>query len=209
MAKDSISLRQEPKAGRSLSRPADWLVPLGCARQGRDSCAPSFFVNLTPSPGEDWHPCCTKLRQGMWMGKPNDYRVCIPWCKLRVPTELDSVGLCVYHFTWSVEEACGEMHRQVALRTATAQRRAEMATYVSECALLLARVTSNLCLSDDLKRRILCTFLSLMNLRGTLERAPSGHAPEIRVPAPGLFPTPAVVPGWHNSESNANIRSQV
>jgi len=52
---------------------------------------------------------------------------------------------------------------QIALRTATAQRRAEMATYVSECALLLARVTSNLCLSDDLKRRILCTFLSLMN----------------------------------------------
>jgi hypothetical protein len=101
------------------------------------------------------------------------------------------------------------MHRQVALRKATVERRAEMATYVSECALLLARVTSNLCLSDDLKRRILCTFLSLMNLRGTLEHAPSGHAPEIRVPAPGLFPTPAVVPGWHNSESNANIRSQV
>jgi len=143
------------------------------------------------------------------MGKPSEYRACIPRCKLLVPAELDSVGLCVYHFTWSVEEACAEMHRQVALRKATAERRAEMATYISECALLLARVTSNLCLSDDLKRRILCTLLSLMNLRENLERAPSGYASEIRVPATGLFPTPAVVSDWLNSESNASLRSQV
>jgi hypothetical protein len=101
------------------------------------------------------------------------------------------------------------MHRQVALRKATVERRAEMATYISECALLLARVTSNMCLSDDLKRRILCTFVALMNLRENLERVPSGHAPEIRVPASGLFPTPAVVPDWLNAESNASVRSQV
>jgi len=128
------------------------------------------------------------------MYTPSEHRACIPRCELPVPTELDSVGLCVHHFTWSVEEACAEMHRQVALRKATVERRAEMAIYVRECALLLARVTSNLCLSDDLKRRILCTFLSLMNLRENLERAPGGHAPELRVFAPGLFPTPAVSP---------------
>ncbi|MGB4784334.1 MAG: hypothetical protein WAQ77_06445, partial [Candidatus Acidiferrum sp.] len=110
------------------------------------------------------------------MAKPGEYRACIPRCNLLVPAELDSVGLCVYHFTWSVEEACAEMHRQVALRKATVERRAEMATYIRECALLLARVTSNLCLSDDLKRRIICTFLSLMNLRENLERVPSGYA---------------------------------
>ena len=143
------------------------------------------------------------------MDKPSEHRACIPRCKLLVPAELDSVGLCVYHFTWSVEEACAEMHRQVALRKATVERRAEMATYISECALLLARVTSNLCLSDDLKRRILCTFLSLMNLRENLERALSGHASEIPVLAPGLFPTPAVVPDWLKLESNASVRSQV
>ncbi len=119
------------------------------------------------------------------------------------------MGLCVYHFTWSVEEACAEMHRQVALRKATVERRLEMATYIRECALLLARVTSSLCLSDDLKRRILCTFLSLMNLKENIERAPSGHAPELQVPAPELFPTPAVVTDWLTSESNANLRSQV
>lgn len=142
------------------------------------------------------------------MGNSGEHRVCIPRCKLPVPAELDSVGLCVYHFTWSVEEACAEMHRQVALRKATVERRREMAIYVSESALLLARISSNLCLSDDLKRRILCTFLSLMNLRENLERAPGGHAPEIRVLEAGLFPISAVVPDWLNSESNASIRSQ-
>jgi hypothetical protein len=101
------------------------------------------------------------------------------------------------------------MHRQVALRKATVERRVEMATYVRECALLLACLTSNLCLSDDLKRRILCTFLSLMNLKENLERAPTGHAPETQVPGPPLFPTPAVVTDWLNSESNAHLRSQV
>ncbi len=178
--------------------------------KGKVSSELNFFVShLTPSPNEDWHPCCTKIGQGVWMSKPGEHRACIPRCKLSVPTELDSVGLCVHHFTWSVEEACAEMHRQVALRKATVERRAEMATYVSECALLLARVTSNLCLSNDLKRRILCTFLSLMNLRENLERAPSGHAPEIHVLAPGLFPAPALVPDWLSSESNAGVRSQV
>jgi hypothetical protein len=143
------------------------------------------------------------------MSKPSEHRACIPRCKLSVPAELDSVGLCVHHFTWSVEEACAEMHRQVALRKATVERRAEMATYVGECSLLLARVTSNLCLSDDLKRRILCTFLSLMNLRENLERAPSAQAPEERVIPPGLFSTSVVVPDWVKSELNASVRSQV
>ena len=143
------------------------------------------------------------------MGEPGGHRACIPRCKLPVPVELDSVGLCVHHFTWSVEEACAEMHRQVALRTATMDRRAEIATYVSQSALLLARVTSNLCLSDDLKRRILCTFLSLMNLRENLERAPNGCGLEIRLPSPGLFPAPSAAPGWLNPESNASLLSHV
>jgi hypothetical protein len=145
----------------------------------------------------------------MRMSKPSGHRACIPRCKLPVPAELDSVGLCVHHFTLSVEEACAEMHRQVALRTATVERCIEIASYVSECALLLARVTSNLCLSDDQKRRILCTFLSLMNLRENLERAPSGDGLDTRLPSTGLFPPTAVVPGWLNLESYARLRSQV
>src|SRR5207244_6748261 len=123
------------------------------------------------------HPYCINMGQGVWMSRPSEHRACIPRCKFSVPTELDSVGLCINHFTWSVEEACAEMHRQVALRKATVERRAEMATYVGECALLLARVGSNLCLSDDLKRRILCTFLSLMNLRENLSVPQAATSP--------------------------------
>jgi hypothetical protein len=115
------------------------------------------------------------------------------------------VGLCVYHFTWSVEEACAEMHRQVALRKATAERREEIATYVSQSSFLLARITSNLCLSDDLKRRILCTFLSLMNLKENLERTPLGNAFERGMPEPQLFPAPAVGTDWLKPESRASL----
>jgi hypothetical protein len=139
------------------------------------------------------------------MGKTDEHRACIPRCKVSVPTELDSVGLCVYHFTWSVEEACAEMHRQVALRKATAERRTEIATYVSQCSLLLARVTSNLCLSDGLKRRILCTFLSLMNLKENLERTPIGNALDRGIGAPDLFPAPAVATDWLKPQSSASL----
>ena len=135
----------------------------------------------------------------------NGHRACIPRCKVSVPTELDSVGLCVYHFTWSVEEACAEMHRQVALRKATADRREEIATYVSQSSFLLARITSNLCLSDDLKRRILCTFLSLMNLKENLERTPLGSAFDRGIAAPELIPTSAVRTDWLKPESRASL----
>jgi hypothetical protein len=139
------------------------------------------------------------------MGKADEHSACIPRCKVSVPTELDSVGLCVYHFTWSVEEACAEMHRQVALRKATVERRAEIAAYVSQSSFLLARVTSNLCLSDDLKRRILCTFLSLMNLKENLERTPLGNALDRGIAPPELFPTPTVATDWLKTESRASL----
>jgi hypothetical protein len=143
------------------------------------------------------------------MSGTSQHRACIARCRLSVPAELDSVGLCVYHFTLSVEEACAEMHRQVALRKATPERCAEMATYMGGCALLLARLTSNLCLSDALKKRILCTFQSLMNLRDNLERAPGGPVPEVRIQASALSPTFAWVPDWLKSESEAGVGSQV
>ena len=56
---------------------------------------------------------------------------------------------------------------------------------MGECALLLARVVSSLCLSDDLRRRMLSTFLSLMNLRENRERAASCGVPEIQ-PSEGV-----------------------
>jgi hypothetical protein len=102
---------------------------------------------------------------------------CVHGCTAPVPPQLTAERLCVLHFTLSVERTCAEMHRQIVLGGATPERRAGAAVYIDESALLLARLTSNLCLSDELKRRILSTFLSLMNLRENLERAAASREP--------------------------------
>jgi hypothetical protein len=141
------------------------------------------------------------------MSKPRGHQVCSHRCDLPVPVELDTSGLCVYHFTSSVEKTCSETHRQIALRGATPERQAEVGKYIGECSLLLARVSSNLCLSDELKRRILCTFLSLMNLRENLERTASTRAPERPIQGSSSASGGALVPDWANSELNAGLHS--
>lgn len=88
------------------------------------------------------------------MSEPIRKRSCVPHCTASVPQELDSTGLCVSHFTFNVERACAEMHRQIAMRGMPPDRQAEIAVYLAECALLLARVASSLSLSDVLKRRV-------------------------------------------------------
>jgi hypothetical protein len=107
------------------------------------------------------------------MKAPDQSQRCILGCTAPVPPQLVAERLCVLHFTFSVERTCAEWHRQIALGGATDERRVEAAAFVDQSALLLARLTSNLCLSDALKSRILSTFLSLMNLRENLERAES------------------------------------
>jgi len=111
------------------------------------------------------------------MDKSRKLCVRIPACGVAVPAELGSVGLCVSHFTMSVEKACAEMHREIALCELTAERGAEVAGYIGECALLLARLISSRCLSDELKKRILCSFVPLMNLRENLDRSSNGQTP--------------------------------
>lgn len=117
------------------------------------------------------------------------------------------MGLCVYHFTSSVEQTCSEIHRQIALRGATAERQAEVGMYIDECSLLLARVTGNLCLSYELKRRILCTFLSLMNLRENLERAASSRVPERPIQGSSSASGGPLVQDGVNPELNAGLHS--
>lgn len=51
------------------------------------------------------------------------------------------------------------------------ERQAAVAGYICESAQLLAKVSSNLRLTDEMKRRILSSFLCLMNLREKLDRA--------------------------------------
>jgi hypothetical protein len=95
---------------------------------------------------------------------------CACRCETPVPPELESVGRCVTHFISSVEQTCAQMHREIVLRGIDVERQATVASYICESAQLLARVSSNLRLTDELKRRILCSFLCLMNLREKLER---------------------------------------
>jgi hypothetical protein len=111
------------------------------------------------------------------MGAPCNHQGPISRCKIVVPSELDATGLCVLHFTLKIEQQCAELHRQIALRGATPERQAAVAMYIDECAGRLARVASNLCLSDDLKRRMLSTFLSLMNLRDKIAHPASYPEP--------------------------------
>src|SRR5882762_978801 len=96
----------------------------------------------------------------------------ISGCKNDVPPALAEQRLCVLHFTLSLETSCSEMRRETALGNAPQDRQREIMKFITENGESLARVaTSGLHLTDDLKARILSTFLTLMNLRENLDRA--------------------------------------
>src|SRR5499427_1617031 len=96
----------------------------------------------------------------------------IAGCKGHTPPALAEQQLCVLHFTLSLEASCSEMRRETALGNAPHDRQREIMRFITENGERLARVaTSGLHLTDDLKARILSTFLTLMNLRENLDRA--------------------------------------
>lgn len=93
-------------------------------------------------------------------------------CKSQAPAPLEAEKLCVLHFTLNVEQACAQMRRETALGKAPHSRQVEIIQYLAEHGEMLARVaTSGLHLPDEMKARILNTFLTLMNLRENLDRA--------------------------------------
>jgi len=95
-----------------------------------------------------------------------------PGCKATVPVELKAERLCALHFTLSVEQTCAEMRRETAVAAATAERRADIARYIASSGEKLAHLaTGSEVLPDEMKGRILSTFLTLMNLRENLDRA--------------------------------------
>jgi hypothetical protein len=100
-------------------------------------------------------------------------RTCsVAGCQAPVPDELEEARLCVLHFTLRLEDACTELRRETSSGAPDVHRRAEIASYVSQHGEKLARVaTSGLLLSDAMKARILSTFLTLMNLRESVNRA--------------------------------------
>lgn len=89
-----------------------------------------------------------------------------------VPAPLESERLCVLHFTLAVEQSCADMRWETVLGGAPHDRQVEIVRYIAERVELLARTaTGGLHLPDELKARILNTFLTLMNLRENLDRA--------------------------------------
>jgi len=95
-----------------------------------------------------------------------------PGCLHDYPPSLADQCLCVLHFTLSIESACAAMRRETALGNTGHDRQKEILRFIIENGERLARVaTSGLHLTDDLKARILSTFLTLMNLRENLDRA--------------------------------------
>ena len=97
---------------------------------------------------------------------------CFPGCGTVVPAELEVEGVCVPHFLSAAETACAEMRRETATGGSNAARRAEVESYVAAAAVKLALVgTGSARLSDEIKKRVLTTFLTLMILRENLDRA--------------------------------------
>jgi hypothetical protein len=95
-----------------------------------------------------------------------------PGCKNDAPPALAEQQVCVLHFTLSLEAGCAAMRRETALGNTPHERQREIMTFITENGGILARVaTSGMPLTDDLKARILSTFLTLMNLRENIDRA--------------------------------------
>ena len=93
-------------------------------------------------------------------------------CKGQVPQALESAHLCILHFTLQIEKACAEMRRETVYGKTPHPRQVEIMDYIAEHGEMLARAsTSGLHLPDEIKARILNTFLTLINLRENLDRA--------------------------------------
>ena len=94
------------------------------------------------------------------------------WCQLPVPQELETEVLCVQHFLTTVEHDCSELRREIAMGKTTPARQVEIAEWVKATANKLTVVAyGRLRLSDEYKKRVLTTFLTLMNLHESLDRS--------------------------------------
>lgn len=115
----------------------------------------------------------------LWGGAPQLIKTCrMTGCKMPVPSQIESEEHCLLHFTLKLEQKCAELRRETVSGNSTAERSAEIIHFISDQGELLARVsTSGMHMADELKARVLSTFLTLMNLRESLDRA------ALRVPA--------------------------
>ncbi len=89
-----------------------------------------------------------------------------------VPRALEPPQLCLLHFTLTVEKSCAEIRRETVYGKTPHARQVEIIDYISQHGEMLTRAaTSGVVLADEMKARILNTFLTLINLRENLDRA--------------------------------------
>jgi hypothetical protein len=106
------------------------------------------------------------------------HQCCTPGCGTSVPAELENEGFCVPHFLSSAEKACADIRREAAAGESSSTRLAEFESYVAASAMKLALVcTGSVRLSDEIKKRVLTTFLTLMILRENLDRPANPFLP--------------------------------
>jgi hypothetical protein len=117
---------------------------------------------------------------------PLEHRRC--WCQIPVPSEIGHQNLCMNHFLIEVERDCADLRREIAQGKTLVERQSEISSYVKSTAMKLTDVaTSRLRLSDELKKRILTTLLTLMNLHESLDRSANRTTP-VREMRPLIVP---------------------
>ncbi len=80
--------------------------------------------------------------------------------------------MCLLHYTLQLEQDCAKMRRETAPGNTSKERQMEIIRYISDGGERLARVaTSGIHLTDEIKARVLSTFLTLMNFRENLDRS--------------------------------------
>jgi hypothetical protein len=103
---------------------------------------------------------------------------CLPGCHTPVPAELETEKLCVLHFLLSIEHTCASLRRETVIGGSSVMRQFEITAHVKGTAEKLSHVAViSPPLTDEMKMRVLTTFLTLMNLHESLDRSTKRNAP--------------------------------
>ncbi len=93
-------------------------------------------------------------------------------CKAVLPPGLLKEGLCLLHFTLKVEEQCSAIRRETTAGESTPERHEELFDQIAGWGEAMVNVaTSGFSMTDEMKARVLSTFLTLMNTRESVDRA--------------------------------------
>ena len=122
--------------------------------------------------------------------EPSKPTSCTQGCQIAVPAELEAERLCVLHFIANIESICAQMRLEAARDRTSTTRRLEMADYIKTTAMKLSFVaTGSVRLPDPVKKRVLTTFLTLMNLQESIDRTSSRFV-RLGTPKPASLPAP-------------------